>query len=267
MAVEVETAEPAAAVAVAQAPTDAAMLSPTNSSVGGPESLRLSEIESAHLCATGRMKMEELFRQWLNVEGTKEMIQGMVEDLRAGKELNFEALLASTASAAPSSSGGAHSGGESPSRSPRRPPNYGQFSMLGGIVGGDMSPNNRKRHHLVSLFGDELHAAAEAAAAAAAPAKQVEDDVVAAPAADDVDMSENQADEVAAGADDGDTTMSDDTAGDMAGPKTAIPRFYTPGEARRGRARGMSVDSIARKTVRACPLHVCRFVFGAYPAL
>lgn len=259
MAVEVETVDPAAAASVPVA-GDSAMLSPTNSSVGAPDSLRLSEIESAHLCATGRMKMEELFRQWLNVEGTKEMIQGMVEDLRAGRELNFEALLANTASAAPSSNGGAHSGGESPSRSPKRPPNYNQFSMLGGIVNGDMSPNNRKKHHLVSLFGDELHAAAEAAAV---PTKQAEDEAAAAPAVDDVEMNENQndvADEGTAYNEDGDATMDDDKTGDMAGPKTQIPRFYTPGEGRRGRARGMSVDSMARKTVRTCSLHVYLFM-------
>lgn len=235
MAVEVETAEPAAAA-------DAAMLSPTGSSVGAPESLRLSEIESAHLCATGRMKMEELFRQWLNVEGTREMIQGMVDDLRHGRELNFDALLANTAAAAPSSGGGVLSGGESPSRSPKRPPNYSQFAMLGGIVG-DQSPNGRRKH-LVSLFGDELHVAPEPAA----PEKV---------AADDVEMNENQAgaDEpaAAAGGEEGedDAAMETDKVGELAGEKGAIPKFFTPGEARRGRTRAMSVDTMTRKVVRA----------------
>ncbi|ETN03258.1 hypothetical protein PPTG_16298 [Phytophthora nicotianae INRA-310] len=144
MTVEVET-------------SDASMASPTSSSGTGPESLRLSEIESAHLCPAGRMKMEELFRQWLNVDGTKEMIQNMVADLRQGKELNLDALLATVSTVG--------SGADSPSRSPKRPPNY-QFGMLSPGSAG--SPSARRRHqHLVSLFGDELHNAAVAVAAVA----------------------------------------------------------------------------------------------------
>ncbi|OWZ03345.1 hypothetical protein PHMEG_00024941 [Phytophthora megakarya] len=245
--------------------SDAAMASPTSSSGTGPESLRLSEIESAHLCPAGRMKMEELFRQWLNVDGTKEMIQTMVADLRQGKELNLDALLASVSTVS--------SGVDSPSRSPKRPPNYHQFGLLSpGSVG---SPSARRRHqHLVSLFGDELHnAAAVAAAAAETEATKAED---ADASTDDVDMSageneaasdndgetvvENQeesapAEEVAPDADENmEQAVEEPAAGEPDHPmaeetlkQVQIPRFYTPGEGRRGRLRGLSTDAMARK--------------------
>lgn len=248
MAVEVEAIDTAAA-------PDSTMLSPTNSSAGAPDSLRLSEIESAHLCATGRMKMEELFRHWLNVEGTKEMIQGMVEDLRQGKELNFDALLASTAGAVPGSgSGGAHSGGESPSRSPKRPPNYNQFSLLSPTANGEGSPNSRRKHHLVSLFGDEL----QAAAAELVPEKKLKEEPSPVASTEDVEMNgegegaENQEDKSAIKdetAADADAVMETENNGEPSDLKVEIPRFYTPGETRRGRQRGISIDSMTRKKV------------------
>ncbi|KAF4324382.1 hypothetical protein BBI17_003246 [Phytophthora kernoviae] len=267
-------------------PSDASMVSPTSSSGTGPESLRLSEIESAHLCPAGRMKMEELFRQWLNVDGTKEMIQSMVADLRQGKELNLDALLAATA--APSGSGG-----DSPSRSPKRPPNYHQFGLLSpGSMG---SPSARRRHqHLVSLFGDELTNAAAAMTAAAAAATAGSEasteeapaaDVVAPPPSDDVDMTAGEseqsvaidnseesveetgaqeeestqtvtaadADEIMEEAQEQDQHVEELAEGEsdhpMAGePKQVeIPMFYTPGEGRRGRLRGLSTDAMTRK--------------------
>ncbi|KAE9007889.1 Serine/threonine protein phosphatase 2A regulatory subunit [Phytophthora rubi] len=269
--------------------SDAAMASPTSSSGTGPESLRLSEIESAHLCPAGRMKMEELFRQWLNVDGTKEMIQTMVADLRQGKELNLDALLATA--------GAAGSGSDSPSRSPKRPPNYQQFGLLSPGSAG--SPSARRRHqHLVSLFGEELHNAAAAVAAAAAAdtdaAKMEQAEAAPTPPSDDVDMSageseaasdnneeeasaENQVEPAApveeapiAPPTDADESMEEeqeqqavDDAPKAEEPaavaepdhpmaeetpkQVQIPKFYTPGEVRRGRLRGLSTDALARK--------------------
>ncbi|KAE8884322.1 Serine/threonine protein phosphatase 2A regulatory subunit [Phytophthora fragariae] len=269
--------------------SDAAMASPTSSSGTGPESLRLSEIESAHLCPAGRMKMEELFRQWLNVDGTKEMIQTMVADLRQGKELNLDALLATA--------GAAGSGSDSPSRSPKRPPNYQQFGLLSPGSAG--SPSARRRHqHLVSLFGEELHNAAAAVAAAAAvetdAAKMEQVEAVPTPPSDDVDMSageseaasdnneeeasaENQEEPAApveeapiAPPTDADESMEEEQEQQVVddAPKAEepaavaepdhpmaeetpnqaqIPKFYTPGEVRRGRLRGLSTDALARK--------------------
>ncbi|DAZ98907.1 TPA: hypothetical protein N0F65_001346 [Lagenidium giganteum] len=198
---------------------DAAMASPSNSSCsGGPEQLRLSEIESAHLCPTGRMKMEELFRQWLNVEGTKEMIHALIEDVRSGKEIQLEALLAATSSfgAHHPAATGAAAGMDlnSPSRSPKRPPNYQHF-------GPSNSPNFHRKKHVVSLFGEVLHDAE----------------------AEKLANQEREAD-VVMNDTDGDASM-DATASST---RKQIPRFYTPGEARRGRLRGMSTDSLARKT-------------------
>ncbi|KAG2759846.1 Serine/threonine protein phosphatase 2A regulatory subunit [Phytophthora cactorum] len=271
MTVEVET-------------SDAAMASPTSSSGTGPESLRLSEIENAHLCPAGRMKMEELFRQWLNVDGTREMIQNMVADLRQGKELNLDALLATVSATG--------SGADSPSRSPKRPPNYQLGLLSTGSVG---SPSARRRHqHLVSLFGDELHNAAAAVAAAAVETEAANPDEAEAAAtspADDVDMTAG--DSEAACDNDGESAQETpgdenqeepaeqatpaDTDENMEGeqePQTVeetpkaeepaaaetdhpmaeeapkqvqIPRFYTPGEGRRGRLRGLSTDAMARK--------------------
>ncbi|RLN74573.1 hypothetical protein BBJ28_00015171 [Nothophytophthora sp. Chile5] len=269
--------------------SDAAMASPTSSSGTGPESLRLSEIESAHLCPAGRLKMEELFRQWLNVDGTKEMIQSMVADLRQGKELNLDALLAANAGAG--SPVGVSSGGDSPSRSPKRPPNYQQFGLLSPGAAG--SPSARRRHHhMVSLFGEELHTAVCAAAAASpveAEASQPSEDVDM--AASEVDAGNNTEGESADAIDDkqdaepavaipaveeaapdGDENMEeqqeqteapaepeeaatenegdeDQTMAADTQKQVQIPRFYTPGEGRRGRLRGLSTDAIARKTI------------------
>ncbi|ETK78074.1 hypothetical protein F441_16090 [Phytophthora nicotianae CJ01A1] len=267
MTVEVET-------------SDASMASPTSSSGTGPESLRLSEIESAHLCPAGRMKMEELFRQWLNVDGTKEMIQNMVADLRQGKELNLDALLATVSTVG--------SGADSPSRSPKRPPNY-QFGMLSPGSAG--SPSARRRHqHLVSLFGDELHNAAAAVAAVAVETEAPKtEETEAAASSDDVDMTagdseptndndgasaqetpaENQEEpttpveadtdenmegeqepqtvEEAAKAEEPAAAEPDHPMAEEAPKQVQIPRFYTPGEGRRGRLRGLSTDAMARK--------------------
>ncbi|GMF18346.1 unnamed protein product [Phytophthora lilii] len=265
--------QPEAAMTVDVEASDAAMASPTSS---GPESLRLSEIESAHLCPAGRMKMEELFRQWLNVDGTQDMIRSMVADLRQGRELNLDALLAGAGAAA--------GGADSPSRSPKRPPNYQQLGLLSPGSAG--SPSARRRHqHLVSLFGDELHNAAAAVAAEAAKAEE------ATPPSDDVDMggeavadnneqpapaAENQ-EEVAPAAEeaapappvDADENMEEEQEQQLAeeAPKAEepaaaepdhpmaeapakqvqIPKFYSPGEGRRGRLRGLSTDAMARK--------------------
>ncbi|ETM97230.1 hypothetical protein PPTG_20421, partial [Phytophthora nicotianae INRA-310] len=256
------------------------MASPTSSSGTGPESLRLSEIESAHLCPAGRMKMEELFRQWLNVDGTKEMIQNMVADLRQGKELNLDALLTTVSTVG--------SGADSPSRSPKRPPNY-QFGMLSPGSAG--SPSARRRHqHLVSLFGDELHNAAAAVAAVAVETEAPKtEETEAAASSDDVDMTagdseptndndgasaqetpaENQEEpttpveadtdenmegeqepqtvEEAAKAEEPAAAEPDHPMAEEAPKQVQIPRFYTPGEGRRGRLRGLSTDAMARK--------------------
>ncbi|EEY68876.1 uncharacterized protein PITG_18973 [Phytophthora infestans T30-4] len=243
MTVEVET-------------SDAAMASPTSSSGTGPESLRLSEIESAHLCPAGRMKMEELFRQWLNVDGTKEMIQNMVADLRQGKELNLDALLATVSAAG--------SGADSPSRSPKRPPNY-HFGMLSpGAVG---SPSARRRHqHLVSLFGDELHSAAAAVAAAASDNEAASDNDGAQETPADMDQKESavsveqadtdenmegeqeqQAVEEALKTEESAAAESDQVMTEEISKQAQIPRFYSPGEGRRGRLRCLSTDAMARK--------------------
>lgn len=195
--------------------TDAAMLSPSNSAASATTSshevlsLRLSEIESAHLCPSARAKMEELFRHWLNVDGTKEMIQTLVDDLRQGKDVHIDALLQAANSGHPPGSDHGHS----PSRSPKRPPNYHHF--------GTHSPNReRKKDHMVSLFGNELGYGLEKKAAAAGDA--------------------------AMGEQDGDLAMEDVAS---KANSRLIPRFYSPGEGRRGRLRGLSTDSIARKSV------------------
>ncbi|KAL7679205.1 putative EF-hand domain-containing protein [Plasmopara halstedii] len=263
--------------------SDAAMTSPTSSSGTGPDSLRLSEIESAHLCPAGRMKMEELFRQWLNVDCTKEMIQNMVADLRQGKELNLDTLLA-TANAVTS-------GADSPSRSPKRPPNYQLGFLSPGSVG---SPSSRKRHqHLVSLFGDELHNATPTAVMA--PADVEVNKVEKLISSEDVDMisgdceaaSGNERksaeetvlvqdhDKTSVPAVDATLTNTDETMegeqeqqvvkdslanaaaiGQSDHPMTEepikyaqLPRFYTPGENRRGRLRGLSRDAIMHKAI------------------
>ncbi|KAI9914443.1 hypothetical protein PsorP6_007584 [Peronosclerospora sorghi] len=261
--------------------SDAAMVSPTSSSSTGPESLRLSEIESAHLCPAGRMKMEELFRQWLNVDGTKEMIQNMVADLRQGKELNLDAFFA-TASTIGNPL-------DSPSRSPKRPPNYHQFGLLSPSSAG--SPSTRKHHqHVVSLFGDELHFVA-ASLKSEAPAKN---EAIPPPMSDDVDMitvenesfSENNegksateslgqraspalptdSDEIMEKEQDQQTAKDalhnhGHSMADEIPKQVQIPTFYTPGECQRGRLRGLSTDAMARKIVDI-EARFCKFPEG-----
>ncbi|CAI5717919.1 unnamed protein product [Hyaloperonospora brassicae] len=275
--------------------SDAAMASPTSSGSTGVESLRLSEIESAHLCPAGRMKMEELFRQWLNVDGTKELIQKMVADLRQGKELNLETLLATVTATG-------SSGLDAAACSPKRPPNYQQLGLLSASAGG--SPSARRRHqHLVSLFGDELHnvAAVMAAAVAETDAATTEEDntgvAVGVPllVSEDVDMTgddseasgggecggesigetlvlnegdaeeatglalpvdadekmedEQESQDVDTGTEDEELAVSDPDYPMCEEPakQVQIPRFYVPGEGRRGRLRGLSTDAMARK--------------------
>nr|CCA22536.1 conserved hypothetical protein [Albugo laibachii Nc14] len=96
---------------------------------------KLTDFESAHTYPSGRLKMEELFRQWLNTEGTKTLIHSLVEDARKGKDLHlWEAHSCNAASPqgsqSPTSShanlmADGHSNAllHSPSRSPKRPPN------------------------------------------------------------------------------------------------------------------------------------------------
>lgn len=248
---------------------DAAMISPCHGSTpaaatGGltignglqHESLRLSEIESAHLCPSARVKMEELFKQWLNVDGTKDMIHAIVDDIRSGKDM--DAIVAQYASNQSSAASGGlqHSGSSnhstpngdlhSPSRSPKRPPNYHHFggssATSSGVHHSPNSTNSRKKHLAVSLFGDELHEAEKREQA-------------------DVAMKEDEAEVSAAQTPDADQAMDEDnTNSNAADEQTAlkqlrkqIPKLYTPGEGRRGRLRGLSTDSMARKSVGGCP--------------
>lgn len=246
---------------------DTAMVSPSNSSnntttttssshhhhhqhTHSAESLRLSEIESAHLCPSARVKMEELFKQWLNVDGTKDMIHAIVDDIRSGKDM--DAIVAQYASASThlqqpqsghsSSSSGIDTASSSPSRSPKRPPNYHHFSANGVTS----SPNSRKKHLVVSLFGDELHGEQPMSLDRAKESSDVvmKDTDAAAAAAGDQSMESAPADEHAA----------------LRQLRKQIPKLYTPGEGRRGRLRGLSTDSIARKSVcldDLCCLCVC----------
>ncbi|CAI5746649.1 unnamed protein product [Peronospora destructor] len=239
--------------------SDAAMTSPTSSSGTGPESLRLSEIESAHLCPAGRMKMEELFRQWLNLDGTKEMIQTMVADLRQGKELNLETLLATVTTVA--------SGADSPSRSPKPPPNYQQYGLLSpGSIGSpttemevatksevvaalmtstasvdvDMTTrdnetdrDNNEGESTTKTFAENQQELIEAVLSAVT----------------DENMEEEQEQRVVEEA-----LTNEETAAELDHPmdngalkQVQIPRFYAPGEGRRGRLRGLSTDTMTRK--------------------
>ncbi|CCI46044.1 unnamed protein product [Albugo candida] len=96
---------------------------------------KMTDFESAHTYPSGRLKMEELFRQWLNAEGTKTLIHSLVEDARKGKDLHhWDAHNCNAASPkgsqSPTSSfstlmADGHPGTllHSPSRSPKRPPN------------------------------------------------------------------------------------------------------------------------------------------------
>lgn len=216
--------------------------------------LRLSEIESAHLSPSARAKMEELFRQWLTADATRDLIHAVVADLRAGKAL--DAVVAQYAALAPSSSSCSphvqavppppptSSDGSSPARSPKRPPNYQQPFSSGG------SPNGRKKHFVVSLFGDELHGEQ--------PVQPLEKRDTGC----DVVMKEDEG-ESHAQAMETDTSRTDDVslatttgaAGDdpatvLGQLRKQIPKLYTPGEGRRGRLRGLSTDTITRKLVR-----------------
>ncbi|TYZ58737.1 hypothetical protein PybrP1_010558 [[Pythium] brassicae (nom. inval.)] len=213
--------------------------------------LRLSEIESAHLSPSARAKMEELFRQWLTADATRDLIHAVVADLRAGKAL--DAVVAQYAALVPSS-GSPHvhvqavppppaSGdGSSPARSPKRPPNYQQH-FSGGSGG---SPNGRKKHFVVSLFGDELHGEQHQT-----PEKRdATHDVVMkeAESAQAMETDKNRTDDAGAGgAAAAAGSAGDDPAAALGQLRKQIPKLYTPGEGRRGRLRGLSTDSISRK--------------------
>lgn len=200
--------------------TDTTMTSPSH--IHSDTTLRLSEIENAHLCPSARMKIEELFRQWLNVEGTKELIYGLVTDIRAGKEIHIESYAIS------------HNVDHlhSPQRSPKRPPNYHTF---GGSPSSSASNSplmhGRKKPQLVSLFGDELHALSESEKIQQSQQVRESTDIV---------MNESDADSAM-------ETSENNIKADK--PKNLIPRFYIPGETRRGRLRGLSTDTVAKKTV------------------
>ncbi|GLE00694.1 hypothetical protein PINS_up009481 [Pythium insidiosum] len=227
MVLEVDTIDNSAASDNSGAAThggDTAMPSPSNSAASSvPEGLRLSEIESAHLCPSGRMKMEELFRHWLNVDGTKEMIHALVDDIRNGKELHID-----TMAALHSATGfGSASDLNSPSRSPKRPPNYHHFGSSSPSASASNSPlmHGRKKNNVVSLFGDDLQSLSELE-------KREPVDVV-------MNESDQPTDR---------STSSVNVEGATLSPKSQIPRFYIPGDGRRGRLRGLSNDAIARKT-------------------
>lgn len=222
------------------------------------ESLRLSEIESAHLCPSARVKMEELFKQWLNVDGTKDMIHAIVDDIRSGKDM--DAIVAQYAN--PSSASGLqpqhgssnHSTANvdlhSPSRSPKRPPNYHHFGGTSatstGVHHSPNSTNSRKKHLVVSLFGDELHEAEKREQADVAM-KEDEAATAAAPAVSTAADADQVMEE------DNNNSSSNSAADEQTALKQLrkqIPKLYTPGEGRRGRLRGLSTDSMARKSVR-----------------
>lgn len=220
------------------------------------ESLRLSEIESAHLCPSARVKMEELFKQWLNVDGTKDMIHAIVDDIRSGKDMDAIVVQYANPSSAsglqPQHGSSNHSTANgdlhSPSRSPKRPPNYHHFGGTNatstGVHHSPNSTNSRKKHLVVSLFGDELH---EAEKRDQADVAMKEDEAVTAAPVVSTAADADQAMEE-------DNNNSSNSAPDeqtaLKQLRKQIPKLYTPGEGRRGRLRGLSTDSMARKSVR-----------------
>lgn len=218
-------------------------------------SLRLSEIESAHLCPSARAKMEELFSQWLNADGTRDMIHAVVADVRAGKAL--DAVLAQYAALAAinsSGSGSPHvpapppppssSDGSSPARSPKRPPNYQQHFGSSS----SSSPNSRKKHLVVSLFGDELHGTEQQPQQTPTQQQSEKPDVVMKEGGEsDAQLMDTDSNN---DGDEGVATTEDSATEALGHLRKQIPKLYTPGEGRRGRLRGLSTDSISRKIVR-----------------
>ncbi|RHY28035.1 hypothetical protein DYB32_006910, partial [Aphanomyces invadans] len=84
----------------------------------------LGDLNAAHACPSGRMKMEELFRQWLSLDATKDMICTLVDDVKNGREIVVPGTptgggVSILGSMSPSSSSHAD-----PCRSPKRPPNH-----------------------------------------------------------------------------------------------------------------------------------------------
>ncbi len=47
----------------------------------------VGDLSAAQTCPSGRMKMEELFRQWLSLDTTKEMIITLVDDVKHGRDI------------------------------------------------------------------------------------------------------------------------------------------------------------------------------------
>ncbi|RHY35868.1 hypothetical protein DYB38_001053 [Aphanomyces astaci] len=81
----------------------------------------LGDLNAAHACPSGRMKMEELFRQWLSLDTTKDMICTLVDDVKNGREVVVPTPggVSILGSVSPSNSSLAD-----PCRSPKRPPNH-----------------------------------------------------------------------------------------------------------------------------------------------
>ncbi|EQC28363.1 hypothetical protein SDRG_13910 [Saprolegnia diclina VS20] len=82
----------------------------------------LGDLHAVQSCPSGRMKMEELFRQWLSLEATKDMICGLVDDVKSGREVVVPAAHTNV-----SIIGGlaqVTSNPADPCRSPKRPPNH-----------------------------------------------------------------------------------------------------------------------------------------------
>uniref|UniRef100_K3X4R6 EF-hand domain-containing protein n=1 Tax=Globisporangium ultimum (strain ATCC 200006 / CBS 805.95 / DAOM BR144) TaxID=431595 RepID=K3X4R6_GLOUD len=221
--------------------------------------LRLSEIESAHLCPSARMKMEELFKQWLNVDGTKDMIHAIVADIRSGKDMDaIVALYASNTN--PFTAQGPHSGNNnsgplsgsgvdlhSPSRSPKRPPNYHHFGT--SATNSPNSNNSRKKlNHVVSLFGDELHGEALEKRENGDVVMKANNNVEEASAVEGGDQGMTDGDNNNATNDNNSIAAGDADHASLGQLRKQIPKLYTPGEGRCGRLRGLSTDSIARKT-------------------
>ncbi|KAF1326749.1 Serine threonine-protein phosphatase 2a regulatory subunit b subunit, partial [Globisporangium splendens] len=273
MELEVETSAAPPKLNLHMDGDDTTMISPSaashnaNSSSNGfggssnphENALRLSEIESAHLCPSARMKMEELFKQWLNVDGTKDMIHAIVADIRSGKDMDaIVALYASNAN--PFVVQGPHSGNSSsgplsgngvdlnsPSRSPKRPPNYHHFGI--SATNSPNSNNSRKKlNHVVSLFGDELHGEVLEKRENGDVVMKANDNVEETPAVDGGDQSMTDGDTNSTTDDNSSSTAADADHAALGQLRKQIPKLYTPGEGRRGRLRGLSTDSIARKT-------------------
>ncbi|KAF0688934.1 Aste57867_19538 [Aphanomyces stellatus] len=79
----------------------------------------LGDLNVVHACPSGRMKMEELFRQWLSLDATKEMICTLVEDVKSGRDIVVPGTPTNV-----SLLGSMSNSLSDPCRSPKRPPNH-----------------------------------------------------------------------------------------------------------------------------------------------